>query len=832
MKVRTKRLVGTRSQEVRPYETAHRQISRRAAVDGMVLLENRGGFLPLAPGRKVALYGAGAVVTVKGGTGSGDVNVRETVNVWQGLKNAGYEVTTQDWLSRYEGVYQKARLAWRDAIWDKIEKAGGDKDGLGFFYAYSTTPFVIPALAIEQKTDADTAVYVISRNAGEGADRHMEKGDWYLTDDETRNLDFINENYEHVVLVLNIGGLIDLSFTEKYGHIDSIIYMQQPGMEAGNAFADVFSGKVAPSAHLTDSWPVRYEDYPSAETFSHMNGNVDKEYYREGIYVGYRYFDTFDVPVRYPFGYGLSYTQFEQRVTGVEKSAHGIITEVLVKNIGKAAGRQVIQVYASCPQGRLDKEYRRLVGFAKTRLLGSGEEERLEIEFPLEALASYDEAGHRYILEKGIYGLFMGDDLNRSAVFARLVPDRELVTEVTENICRQQEQFDELTADCEKIRKRRAAWEQDESIRTIRLGAGDVQTRTHVYEGGYEAASQQARDFTEKLTVDQLIELSTGDVAKGQTSDPELGSAGSRVPGSAAQTSTAVKELGLTDIVLADGPAGLRLTKKYEVIDGVPMRQPISMSMEDGFLEKNKKEMTGDVYYQYCTAIPVGTCIANSWDLSLVRELGKLVAEEMNEFDVTLWLAPGMCIHRNPLCGRNFEYYSEDPFLSGMLASAMTEGVQSVHGCGTTIKHFACNNQEDNRMHVDSILTERALREIYIKGFEIAVRYSHPMALMTSYNKVNGIHAANCYDLCTKVVRDEWGYKGLIMTDWTTTMQGPDCTASGCMSAGNDVVMPGCLADHEDERKALQDGTLDLRDLKRSVSRIVDCVWNSNQYEV
>lgn len=831
MKVKAKRLVGTRSQEVRLYETAHRQISRKAAADGMVLLENRGGLLPLAPGRKVALYGAGAVVTVKGGTGSGDVNVRETVNVWQGLKNVGYEITTEDWLSRYEGVYQNARLAWRDAIWDKIEKAGGDKDGLGFFYAYSTTPFVIPALAIEQKMDTDTAIYVIARNAGEGADRHMEKGDWYLTDDETRNLDFLNENYEHVVLVLNIGGLIDLSFTEKYGHIDSIIYMQQPGMEAGNAFADVLSGRVDPSARLTDSWPVRYEDYPNAETFSHMNGNVDKEYYREGIYVGYRYFDTFDVPVRYPFGYGMSYTQFEQHVAGVEKTKRGISVEVLVKNTGKAAGRQVIQIYASCPQGRLDKEYRRLVGFAKTRLLSSGEEERLKVEFPLEALSSYDEAGHQYILEKGIYGLFMGDDLNHSAVFARLVLDQELVTEITENICRKQEQFDELTADREKIQERRTAWQRDESLITIKLDAGDVQTRTHVYGDGYEAASQQARDFIEKLTVDQLIELSTGDVAKGQTSDPELGSAGSRVPGSAAQTSTAAEELGLTDIVLADGPAGLRLTKKYEVIDGVPMRQPISMSMEDGFLEKNKKEMTGDIYYQYCTAIPVGTCIANSWDLSLVRELGRLVAEEMNEFDVTLWLAPGMCIHRNPLCGRNFEYYSEDPFLSGMMACAMTEGVQSVHGCGTTIKHFACNNQEDNRMHSDSILTERALREIYIKGFEIAVRYSHPMALMTSYNKVNGIHAANNYDLCTKVVRDEWGYKGLIMTDWTTTMQGSDCTASGCMRAGNDVVMPGCLADHEDERKALEEGRLDLKDLKRSVSRIVDCVWNSNQYE-
>lgn len=262
------------------------------------------------------------------------------------------------------------------------------------------------------------------------------------------------------------------------------------------------------------------------------------------------------------------------------------------------------------------------------------------------------------------------------------------------------------------------------------------------------------------------------------------------------------------------------------------MSMPFEMAIEDGFFARGTLEKKGETYYQYCTAIPVGTVLAQSWDIKIIKECGLAVAQEMDEFGVTLWLAPGMNIHRNPLCGRNFEYYSEDPLLSGIVAAAMTDGVQSRKGCGTTIKHFACNNQEDNRMHSDSIVSERALREIYLKGFEIAVTKSQPMAIMTSYNLINGIHAANNYDLCTKVVRNEWGYQGLIMTDWATTHNEPKCTASGCMRAGNDIVMPGCDNDHENLRKELADGTLDIRELKLAVGHLVNSIWQSNQYTI
>ena len=282
--------------------------------------------------------------------------------------------------------------------------------------------------------------------------------------------------------------------------------------------------------------------------------------------------------------------------------------------------------------------------------------------------------------------------------------------------------------------------------------------------------------------------------------------------------------------MLADGPAGLRLMRQYYEKDGEITILPVEYTLENGFIAREPLKGEGNKWYQFCTAFPVGTLIAQTWDDELAEEVGKAVAEELKLFQVTLWLAPGMNIHRNPLCGRNFEYYSEDPFISGKIAAAVTKGVQSMKGYGTTIKHFACNSAEDNRNFSDSIVSERALREIYLKGFEIAVKESVPMAIMTSYNLINGIHAANNKYLCTEVARNEWDYEGLIMTDWATTHNGPECTASGCMRAGNDIIMPGCSGDHENIKKELEEGSLDIKDLKLCIAHFVKCVWDSDRY--
>lgn len=323
-----------------------------------------------------------------------------------------------------------------------------------------------------------------------------------------------------------------------------------------------------------------------------------------------------------------------------------------------------------------------------------------------------------------------------------------------------------------------------------------------------------------------------GEVAKGQ--GQALGSAGIMVPGAAGETSGCLEEsYGVPGVPMADGPAGIRLMKSYEVdrTTGGINNQGIFGAVEGGIFADHTPHANTDIYYQYATAFPVGTLLAQTWDPALLEETGRAVAAEMEEFGVGWWLAPGMNIHRNPLCGRNFEYYSEDPLLSGCMAAAITRGVQSCNGVGTTIKHFACNNQEDNRMGCDSIVSERALREIYLRGFEIAVKAAQPMAIMTSYNLINGVHTANSRDLCTVAAREEWNFQGIIMTDWTTTMPRGGSSSWGCIAAGNDLIMPGGEGDRENIRKALKDGTLAEEDLKACVERMLTVIFQTNAYE-
>ncbi len=831
--MKQRKLPGVPYSEERIYEIHNKQIARVAATEGMVLLRNENDILPIPKGTAIALYGAGAAHTIKGGTGSGDVNSRKTVSILEGLTNAGYQIVTKSWLDAYDAAYAKAREQWRDEIWEKEAKMREkDNSDFHFFFAYSEVPFVFPTGELPEKENAEIAIYVLSRQAGEGKDRVNNGGDFILSKQEEQMIDKICALYSHVVIVLNTGGMIDLSFADQYNNIEGIVYMHQPGMEAGNALADLVCGNVVPSGKLTDSWPCSYSDYPNASVFSHNNGNVEKEKYVEGIYVGYRYFDTFNIPVRYCFGYGLSYTNFAietMAVTlGTQEPEIGV--KVKITNVGAHyTGREVVQLYVSCPQDKIDKEYRRLVGFYKTKPLAPGESEEKTIRFAISAMASYHENRTAWLLEEGCYGIFVGNSLATSVFSASIQVEGDAVLMETEHICPLQEHLEELKGNVDEINARRNSWLKTVQEKlSLTIHNVEIKKKDISYERNFCDFSEEVAAFVDKLEIDQLIELATGDISKAQGSN--IGAAGNSVPGSAAETSGCAIKQGLAGIVLADGPAGLRLNKTYQAVDGKPMSMPFAMAIEDGFFARGAFDKKGETYYQYCTAIPVGTVLAQTWDIEIIKECGKAVAQEMDEFGVTLWLAPGMNIHRNPLCGRNFEYYSEDPLLSGIMAAAMTEGVQSCKGCGTTIKHFACNNQEDNRMHSNSIVSERALREIYLKGFEIAVTKSQPMAIMTSYNLINGVHAANSYDLCTKAARNEWGYQGLIMTDWTTTHNGPECTASGCVRAGNDIVMPGCNNDHENLKKELDDGTLDIRELKLAVGHLVNIIWQSNQY--
>ena len=632
--------------------------------------------------------------------------------------------------------------------------------------------------------------------------------------------------YANVIVIVNAGGVMDLSFMDEFENIKALLVISQPGMEGGNAVADILCGKESPSGKLTDSWAYRYEDYPNAKSFSHNNGNVQKEVYGEGLYVGYRYFDSFGVPVRYGFGFGRSYTSFSTETEQVTVDGKTVTVRVAVKNTGSLAGKEVVQVYVALPDGPLEKEARRLVAFAKTQKLAPGQEEKLSLHFSAEDLVSFEEERACWLLEAGTYGIYVGAALESATLTAALTVCQEKVLTQAVNICQPTQPISVLhQTESERRRRYQALLEKAKTCPNVDWDLSLVETRDVEY--ALKKEQDEAAALVETLTQEELISLATGDPGKGQGS--ELGSAGVSVPGSAGETSTCALDKGIANIVLADGPAGLRLNQHYYAVNGQAQMLPFEASIEHGFFEEDLGQ-EGQIRFQFCTAIPVGTMLAQTWNLGLLEKVGAMVGEEMEQFGVQLWLAPGMNIHRNPLCGRNFEYFSEDPMVSGLCAAAITRGVQSHPGIGTTIKHFACNNQEDNRMGSDSILLERVLREIYLKGFEIAIRESQPYAMMTSYNLINGIHAANNYDLCTKAARCEFGFQGMLMTDWTTTNVDDTCTASGCMRAGNDLIMPGQMSDHDNLHKELAAGTLRPEELKNCITRLVRTIFKTNCY--
>lgn len=810
---------GTRSTEVCQREIDHAVFAREAAEEGIVLLKNE-GLLPLKKDTKIALLGIGAEKTIKGGTGSGDVNNRESVSIYAGMKEKNADIVSEEWLKDYHNRYEQARTEWKEQILEAAKHVDNPFD------AYAANPFAMPdgrAVTNEDIKDADAVVYIVSRISGEGKDRRKRKGDYYLSDQEEKDLYFLNEQKIPTVLIINAGGPVELTdLLAGTENICAILNISQLGQEGGNAVADILFGEFTPSGKLTTTWTKRYDDCPAAEEFGYLNGNLETEEYAEGIYVGYRYFDSFGIEPLFSFGYGLSYTEFDIRLCGINTASKGVTVTVEVENTGTTySGKEVVQIYASLPQDGSRKEFRRLVGYEKTEELKPGEKEMLNIVLPAKAFASFLEEQQEWRIQAGAYGIWIGNSLSEAKLSAGVKVSADVMMEKTKKL----EDHSEVVEikDCaEELCRRAEEWTALlEELPNVSFEP--------------EAEEKKVCRFSEEteIPVEDLIPLLYGNMSEIRST---LGASGIKVPGTAGETSEALfDQYGIPSLIMADGPAGIRLQQTYEVDreKDTVYGTGVLGSLENGYLVGRKDHEGAERYYQYCTAFPVGTALAQSWNKKLMEQFGRKVAAEMEEFHINLWLAPGLNIHRNPLCGRNFEYYSEDPLLAGMMAASMTLGVQKVPGCGTTIKHYACNNQEDNRMGSDSILSERTLREIYLKGFEIAIKDAQPMSIMTSYNLINGVHAANCYDTCTKAARDEWGFAGAIMTDWTTTnvqIQG-ECTAAGCMRAGNDMVMPGTEEDHENIRKELKKGTLDIRELKRCIYNTVNIILQSNQYE-
>ena len=804
---------GTKKHSMSDREIRNGLLSEKAAEEGIVLLKNDKKILPLNISTKIGLYGAGAGKTVKGGTGSGDVNNRSNISIYQGLKENGIQIVSEKWLANYESIYAEARRAWKEKILEEAKFVENPFD------AYAENPFAMPegrAVTAEDTVDAQTAIYVVSRISGEGKDRRRVEGDYYLSRREREDIRFLDAQKIPTVLILNSGGPVELTdILEETENICAVLNISQLGQRGGLALANVLLGKVTPGGKLTATWARRYEDYPCAEEYSYLNGKLEREEYKEGIYTGYRYFDTFGVKPLFPFGYGLSYTEMQIRFHGMKTSGDGVEVEAEVTNTGETfSGKEVVQVYVSLPQDESGKEYRRLAGFAKTKLLKPGEKELLKIRIDRKTLAYFSEEQHAWIAEKGYYAVWVGNSIASLTLAAMLEVPESVILDKT-NILENQTDITEEVYDRQNLSARTLKWK--EKAENEKIGR-------YIYYPEPEKRTECTCQPENKIPAKDLLPLFYGNIA-GISSN--LGAAGIRVPGSAGETTAALYEqYGVFPLIMADGPAGLRLQQNYEVDRETDTVYGIGVlgSLENGYLRTDETHENADRYYQFCTAFPVGTALAQTWDTALVEKVGIAVAEEMEEFHIDLWLAPGLNIQRNPLCGRNFEYYSEDPLLSGTMAAAMTKGVQSRPGCGVTVKHFACNNQEDNRMGVDAQVSERALREIYLRGFEIAVKESRPVAIMSSYNLLNGVHAANSVDLCTAIVRKEWGFDGVIMSDWNTTVPEDGSIPWKCVTAGNDIIMPGNAADAENIRKAFEDGKLSEEVVRMSAGRILNLI--------
>ena len=814
-----KNYYGTLNVDATELEFRNRALARKAAVEGFVLLKNEGGALPLKT-KKIALYGMGARKTVKGGLGSGSVEERYSVNIEDGLKNAGYEITTQRWLDDYDREYTETYRAYHDMVEEKIAGLTNPMQIIplahSFVYRYPSGRVITGEDVAE--SDTDTAVYVLMRQAGEGNDRKLEKGDYYITDIERENLRVAAENYEHTILVVNVGGMIDLAFLDEIEGINAVVLFVQGGEEGGNALADVLSGKVNFSGKLADTIPLRYEDIPFGDEFSYLNGDLDNEYYKEGIYVGYRYFDSFGKAVRYPFGFGLSYTDFEIRTEGARLDGTRVTLQVSVANIGRAAGKEIVQAYFSAPQAKQPKAFQSLAAFEKTAELAPDETQILEVSFDLSDAASYDEAAAAWTLDEGEYLLRIGNSSRDTVVAAVISLPEAIKTVQCKSKCAAADELPVFSAD--------VAY-REIPANTIRLTADPAafQTVTVDYSEPLFIETEREKTILDSLTMEEMAELLRG----GDLQQVPPGA--HDIHGSAGKTATTLLNKGIGNVCFSDGPAGVNIVNRVHALpNGGFAPADIPERYNWGILATAMKQrlanIPGPIVHRYATAWPVEMLLAQTWNKELLRQVGDAVGAEAEAFGITVWLAPGMNIHRNPLGGRTFEYYSEDPVLTGELAAALTLGVQSHKGVGVSIKHFCCNNTEDNRNGISANVSERALREIYLKGFEIAVKKAQPMTVMSSYNLLNHVYTCNRHDLLTDILRCEWGFGGLVMTDWGACND-KAAKPELCAVAGNDLVMPGGKEDRERILNSIEDGSLGKDAARRCAGRVLRMILSS-----
>ena len=772
--------------------------SREAAVEGIVLLKNEDNVLPLTKEDKISVFGRPQIEYYRSGTGSGGaVNVEYTTNILDGFRNSELTINEelvndyQEWLK--ENPFDNGGGGWAAEPW--FQK---DMD-------------ITADYAKTQAEKTNKAVYIIGRTAGEDKDNFAWEGSYFLTAQEKANLKSITDVFEDVCVVLNVSNIIDMSWVkdEQYnGHIKSVIIVWQGGMEGGDAVVDVLSGKESPSGKLPDTIAEKIEDYPSTENF----GNPLTNLYKEDIYVGYRYFETFKPEkVVYEFGYGLSYTTFDIEAVSAKAEGCKISLEVKVTNTGdKFAGREVVQVYYEAPQGELGKPSRQLCAYQKTAKLAPGETQTLIIDFTINSMASYDDSnatGHKscYVLEAGEYNIYVGSSVkNNKLEFTYKLDELVVVEQLSEISCPDN---DELTLMKPGTRKADGTYEityvpsqkptvdMEERIENNLPSTMEITGDVGIELQDVRSGKHTVEEFVAQLTVPELAQIVRGE----GMSNPRVTQGTASAFGG---LSDSLFNYGIPAACCADGPSGLRMQGK-------------------------------------ATQLPIGTALAASWNPELVRELYTMEGQELYRNQVDTLLGPGVNIHRNPLNGRNFEYYSEDPYLSGTMSVASTGGIKD-GGAWGTIKHFALNGQETHRFKIDAVCSERVQREIYLKSFEMAVKADTVMTLMTAYNPINGHWAASNYDLCTTVLRNEWGYKGIVMTDWWAKMN--DVVDGGeesnqdtrdMVRSQNDVYMvvnnngAEVNSNNDNTEESVADGTLTVGELQRAAINICNFILSA-----
>ncbi len=798
--------------KVKPHEVRNIRRLRKHLGECTVLLKKDGSF-PLGKAGTIAAYGSGVRHTVKGGTGSGEVNSRYFITIEKGLEKAGFKIVSTQWLDQYDRIREDNKKAFYKNIKEKAKKTRTNVIAASMGAVMLEPEYNLPLIF-----SADAAIYVIGRISGEGNDRLNEKGDYRLTDTEVRDIFLLNSKYKKFMLVINAGGPVDLS---EVMEVRNILVLSQLGVETGRTLANLLLGKTYPSGRLTTTW-APYEDY-GITSF----GDRDDTSYTEGIFVGYRYFDAADKKPAFPFGYGLGYTDFTHAVTEITAWGSQVRLTVRVRNTGHFKGREVIQVYLSSPDGKIPKECKSLAGFAKTGELARGESSQVTITFDLRNMSSFDAERAAYVLEAGSYIVHVGSSSADTAAAACLRLEEEFIVRKVKHCLAP-------SADADPA----PAAEPAEDLPAA--GESAANDRLRVIQMDLHACETEVIDYTlpsfddpvlEHLSDEELALLNMGGFNPDAGILSIVGDASSHVAGAAGESTSRLEDKGIGCMVVADGPAGLRLARHfYKDKKGI---HAIGSTMPETMLELLPKPLTylidlssrprrgAKVYEQYTTAIPIGTAVAQSWDTEFAYLCGDIVGSEMEIFGVDLWLAPALNIHRSVLCGRNFEYFSEDPLLSGRFAAALTRGVQSHKGKGVTIKHCAANSQETNRYANSSNMSERTLREIYLRGFEICIREAKPLAVMTSYNLINGVHTSESEELCKDLLRAEFGFKGLIMTDWivggdflSKGSKYPAPSAARIAAAGHTLFMPGSKKDYEELLQGIRDGVVSREQLK------------------